>query len=72
MNLTVRPVTARACARPAPGRPAGYADVMQNNTYIYNFRRSFSVYNVSKSLDLCLDYKIKHDIPYHLELLFLP
>ena len=25
MNLTVRPVTVRACARPAPGRPAGYA-----------------------------------------------
>jgi hypothetical protein len=25
MNLPVRPVTARACARSAPGRPAGYA-----------------------------------------------
>jgi hypothetical protein len=25
VNLTVRPVTVRACARPAPGQPAGYA-----------------------------------------------
>jgi hypothetical protein len=25
INLTVRPVTGRACARPAPVRPAGYA-----------------------------------------------
>lgn len=26
MNLTIRPVTARASARPAPGRLAGYAE----------------------------------------------
>ena len=25
VNLAVRPVTGRACARPAPDRPAGYA-----------------------------------------------
>ena len=28
MNLTVRPVTARASARAAPDRPAGYAYVV--------------------------------------------
>src|SRR2546428_5120457 len=57
MNLTGRTVTALAAARPAPARPAGYADVRPPDGDWYCYVMRPLRYYINVTLDGCCDHR---------------